>query len=591
MVSRRAILAFCVLVSLAAHFVFWYYAAPRITLLRVNAAVEDLRRRYPVRFHDISPEATPVFERSATRLTSRPGEIRDLVTGASESLVFDGGGDRPPAPTPDLDARLASDAVTRDHALEPDAALLRKMDARIVEIGQEAARRELQTPRRVVRPSPVTVIDDDAMPVLRDLAAARDVPPLQLPSGARSLLARSVPAPGEAPQPAPEAQAPPREELPMPQAAKAQTPAPAPVPREVVIETAPVVEAVRRQRQTQYEFLDDMLDIGLDVYQSPGDRLGFFRLRIAPRHGAAIAPLSRDITFVLDASSSISQRKLDLSARGLSEVIGTLRPEDNFNIVLFRDTPTFFRPAHVPATRENTAAAAEFLRGQQSSGKTDVFQAMQSVIRNTPRPGAPGIIVLISDGRPTTGMRDSRAIINALTADNRRNTIFAFGGGRTVNRYLLDLLAYRNRGESHVIDNLEQIPAELPRFLARIEEPLLLDPRADYGRIDETMVFPKAIPDFYRGRGVTVYGRYDPARDREFVMRLVGTAGEKRKEVIFRADLSKARGADREIARSWAFAKGYDIIGEISRVGEQPEMLRQLHELSAQYGFQTSYTE
>jgi len=74
-------------------------------------------------------------------------------------------------------------------------------------------------------------------------------------------------------------------------------------------------------------------------------------------------------------------------------------------------------------------------------------------------------------------------------------------------------------------------------------------------------------------------------------MRLTGLAGEKRKEVIFRADLSKASAGDSSIARHWAFAKSYHLIGEISRVGEQPELVGELRELSRQYGVRTSYSE
>ncbi len=590
MPSRRVILAFCVLVSLAVHFVFWFYAAPRITLVRAHAAVESLRERYQVRLLETYEDKTRVFERSADKLASRPGEVRDLVNGQGESLAFERGPERPEASVPDLETRLASDAVTREYALDPDAALLREMDMRIVEIAEDAARRDLQVARRVVRPSPIEMLGDGEMPALRDLAIASDVPPLQLPSSSRpGLLAQDVLPSNEREETGETAQLPPHEEIAVPE--PAQTAPPMPEKQEIIVARTPVIDAIRKGRETQYTFIDDLLDIAIDVYQAPGEAQGFFRLRITSKDTEALQTLPRDITFVLDASSSISQRKLDLSVRGLTQALEALHPQDNFNIVVFRDLPTKFKTAHVPGVSENKAAAAAFLKGLESRGETDVFKALQPVLQSLPRTGVPGIVVLVSDARPTTGLRDSRAIINGLTADNVRNTIFAFGGGRTVNQYLLDLLAYRNRGESRVVSDIERIDDELPLFLASVREPLLVDVRADYGRIDEAGVFPNAIPDFYRGRPVCVYGRYDPARDGEFVMRLTGLAGEKRKEVIFRADLSKASAGDSSIARHWAFAKSYHLIGEISRVGEQPELVGELRELSRQYGVRTSYSE
>jgi len=90
---------------------------------------------------------------------------------------------------------------------------------------------------------------------------------------------------------------------------------------------------------------------------------------------------------------------------------------------------------------------------------------------------------------------------------------------------------------------------------------------------------------------VTIYGRFDPERDGEFVIRLAGLAGEQRKEMVFRADLRRAESKGAEIAREWAFQKAYAIIGQISRDGELPELLARLRELKAKYGVSTSYDE
>ena len=102
-------------------------------------------------------------------------------------------------------------------------------------------------------------------------------------------------------------------------------------------------------------------------------------------------------------------------------------------------------------------------------------------------------------------------------------------------------------------------------------------------------VYPKVIPDFFRGRVVTVYGRFDPAKDKEFSMRLSGLAGARKKEVIFRADLRKAGAGDENVARNWAFDKIYHLIGEMCRVGEKPELLNEVRELSRKYKIKTSY--
>ena len=211
-------------------------------------------------------------------------------------------------------------------------------------------------------------------------------------------------------------------------------------------------------------------------------------------------------------------------------------------------------------------------------------------MQHEPRPGLPKIVVLVSDGRPTAGVRDSRLLINALTQQNtHRNTVLAYGGGRTVNQPLLDLLAYRNKGEAYVSASIDAISDELPAFLGRSSDPLLVRLQADFGRIREDSIFPRELPDFFHGRATTVYGRFDPGADDRFSMRLTGIAGDARKELVFRADLREAETGDADIARRWAFERVYYLVGEIVRQGERPELVRQIRELSRRYNIATSY--
>ena len=152
-------------------------------------------------------------------------------------------------------------------------------------------------------------------------------------------------------------------------------------------------------------------------------------------------------------------------------------------------------------------------------------------------------------------------------------------------------LWYRNKGECYVASRLDQIDEEFPKFAAKLEDPILVECRADYQRIIRDSVYPRQIPDFYRGQAVTVYGRFDPKAQGEFAMRLTGRAGTETKEVLFRADVSQGKNGDASIARAWAFRKIYHLIGETYRLGEQPELLAERRALSEKFGIQTIYDD
>ncbi len=587
MLSRKATFVLSVLLA-ALLYAALFAVAPRVIMLGAGAAPRELLDRVTVHLREaVDPAPSQAGEENGG-LASRAGSVRDLLERDAE-ILSPAAEDQPaPADVPRMQERVASDEVAREHELTPDEARLKRIDAKILEIDVSDARRDIEVARRLVRPSPDRILEAGEYPALRSPLAS-DIGSLRFDTVGPGLF-EETPEEAEASESG-DVEKPPTEKEITPPELAGSTPLELPV--EEIIARAPLErEAETARAESAYAFMDDLVDIQLDSYVPPGESEGYFRVRVTPRQDRQLEVLPKDVTFGVDASNSMHQHKLDVTARGVREAVARLRPEDRFNIVIFRDTPTMFQQERVPGTDANKAAAYEFLSRLESRGETDVYRALLPVIDEAPREGAPGVVMVVTDGRPTTGMRDGRMIINGVTADNAlRNSIYAFGGGRTVNRYLLDLLAYRNKGESYVAPDLDDIDEALPRFFARMDDPLLVDIETDYGRIDETQVFPRTAPDFYRGQAVTVYGRFDARQDREFVMRLAGQAGKREKELIFRADLGEAQSGDAEIARNWAFQKAYYLIGEISRHGEQPGLLEQLRQLGTEYGIRTSYDE
>lgn len=588
MISRRLILLASVLVS-AALYAALYAVSPSILLLQANAAREDLSHTFKVDLYEgplpqqRQEEATP-----EDTLASRPGSVRDLLDEETKDLPL---ADDVEPESPPEEVQPVAEVLERNHDIARDEQLIAGIEAQLVAIPEEHARDKIEVARRFVRDNESRLVASDDLPVLAGGDSTADHLTLPGPGGIGGGVAGGAGggsgAASESNPPSP-AQEQPSWPLLSPDADRASAPVPG-LPDETVIAR----ETVRREVEaaSPYESMDALVGSAVTTYVDPKTGEGFFELRIQPNDDSSIPALPRDVTFVIDASNSIIQRKLDLTVRGLNEALQSLRPEDRFNIIVFRDTAQAFRASVVPATRETLAEAREFLDGLESRGSTDVYGAVRPVLDRPPREGAPGIVMVISDGRPTEGNLEGRALINALSEENRyRNSVYTFGGGNTVNQYLMDLLAYRNRGVSYIAPRIDDIDEDLPRFFRRFQDALLVDLRADYGKIDKATIFPQRLPDFYRGRVVTVYGKFDPAQDRELVVRLEGRAGDEQKEIVLKADLSAASRGDRSIAEGWAFEKSYHLIGEITRVGEQRAILDELQRLSNNYGVRTSYT-
>jgi hypothetical protein len=589
--SRRAILGFSIALSIVLHGAL-VLISDRITMFNIASVRARSWDTFRVDLKQDIPPAPDVAEPSAPGAppgeASRPASIEELLQRETELLKPAEDALKATVEVPQLAERISTEPIEREHNLAPDAQTLDRIDSKVIEIAQNIARQDIEVTRKLARPSAPRVLAPDELPTFGDTGGAPN-DTLALPATGPSFFS-SEPVEGQAPVSEADAMQAvatpdkPLESLILPEQDLPELPA------EIAVARAPLNQELRAENTS--EFFDDLVDIQVESYLPPNEEEGFFRLRISPKKNGDVQILPKDVTFVIDASNSIIQRKLDASVQGIKKTLELLRPDDLFNIVVFRDTPKYFQPDRVPASKENKAAALTFLSGLKSFGETDIFSAIRPVVNAPTRDGIPGVVLVVTDGRPTAGLRDGRMIINSLTEENaERNPIYAFSGGNTVNRYLLDLLAYRNKGESYVSGEVNAMGKDLPTFFRQLNDPLLMDLRADYGNVDAANLFPKELPDFFRGRAVTIYGRFHPKKDGDLTMRLVGRAATKRKELVFKTDLTKARGGDEEIARGWAFRKVYYLIGEIVRVGETPERIAQLRELSRRYNIKTVYDE
>ncbi len=339
----------------------------------------------------------------------------------------------------------------------------------------------------------------------------------------------------------------------------------------------------------QFESLDEHLRVQLFTYHLPEDPLGYFGAFVSVRTGSTMPRLPKEFVFVVDSSKSISPIKLPKLKQGVEEGLRkVLSPNDLFNVVAFSNRERRFRGASVPATQENIRRAIRFVRTLESAGETDIYSALFPLVSEPPRLGVPYILLLSTDGNPTTGETNPQEIINRLTEANRaRASIYSFGGGQRVNHYLLNLLSYQNWGDSRFSAALHEIDDDFVYFAEELQDPILTRVRVSVGSVDSQEIYPKAFSDLFRGKRLAVYGRFRTG-DR-LLIRLAGEAGGRLHEYIHEATFPGEDSGDESIPRLWAFHKANFLMGEICREGENPTHLAALDELQRRYGVTTVY--
>ncbi len=339
----------------------------------------------------------------------------------------------------------------------------------------------------------------------------------------------------------------------------------------------------------KYESLDNFLDIQVYTYQDPADSGKYFMIKIfAKKDVQQFKVMPKEILFTIDCSLSISPERLDEFKRGISDCLKNLNKDDLFNIIAFKDKASFFSKESVPAAPETIKHAERFVSELTSNRATDVYGAFEKIVQTAPARN-PSNIILISDGRPTHGVVNSRELINSITRINKKvRPVFAYSGGAKVNRYLLDFIAYQNRAWSQFVKERGQIYKGLSDFYSKIKDPIFLNLRYQLNGLNENEVFPKSLPDFYRNAEFTIYGKYENEND--FSMQLLGDVEGKTKELIFSRLLAEAPKGGPDIMKGYAFNKIYYLISQITSEGQNAELLKQIRELGQRYKVTTPYS-
>ena len=115
--------------------------------------------------------------------------------------------------------------------------------------------------------------------------------------------------------------------------------------------------------------------------------------------------LPKDVVFVVDASASMGRRRMQVILEELEKMLFRLRVSDRFNIVGFKQRVRQFTDTLAPVTADNMEEAKRFLRPLEASGKTDIYQSLEPLVKLGTERARPLLLFLVSDGRPTVGRR------------------------------------------------------------------------------------------------------------------------------------------------------------------------------------------
>jgi len=266
---------------------------------------------------------------------------------------------------------------------------------------------------------------------------------------------------------------------------------------------APGVAGNDRDFLLDYRLAGDRVEAGLMLFR--GESENFFLALVEPPRAIAAAEISpRDYIFVVDISGSMHGYPLETSKALLERLIGSLRPSDTFNVMLFSGSNRTLAPASVPATRANIDRALQTIRQMGGGGSTEIVPALRRVAALPKAPDVSRSVIVVTDGYVTV----ENEVFQLVRKNLGQANLFAFGIGSSVNRHLIEGLARAGQGEAFIVTKPEEAETQAERLRKMIEGPVLTQVKAHVEGLDTYDTLPAQLPDLLGGRPVVVYGKF-----------------------------------------------------------------------------------
>lgn len=335
---------------------------------------------------------------------------------------------------------------------------------------------------------------------------------------------------------------------------------------------------------------EDQIGASLLSTQEKGEE-GYFMLTLSPGFPELNQEIAaKDIAFVLDVSGSMAGEKLAKAKSALGFCIENLNKQDRFQIIRFSTQAEAFFDQLTPYTQRSKTDALAFVKNLKAIGGTNIDEALTLALEHPPEDGRPYFVIFITDGKPTVGAYNEQVLLEKISKSNHHNArIFTFGIGEDINTHLLDKITEQTGAIRSYIAPDEDIEIKISNFYRKVSAPVLTDIKVTVNNnLRLNRMYPRQIPDLFRGSAVTILGRYRGTGKTSLT--ISGEVNGRQVKYNQAVDFKKSGDGPAFIAPLWASRVVGYLLDQIRLKGETKELKEEIISLARQYGIVTPYT-
>jgi len=321
---------------------------------------------------------------------------------------------------------------------------------------------------------------------------------------------------------------------------------------------------------------------------------GFFEAQLLvadpkPQTRSAAAP--RTVILLFDNSLSMQWEKLERSYAALEAVLRALTPADHFNLLLFNQSVTSFKPAPVAADAAAVQQALDFVRATKLRGGTDLGKVLTAALAQTTE--ANTSLVLLSDGGSNSGDTIVPNKIATAYATHWKESphpphTCVFAVGDDANLTLLRNVS-RNGGFLESVLSTEPFDFHVQSFLSKLSRAPVFGLSLTPEPAASTHLIYQLDDAIYPGSVAQWIGEYTPGAT-PLGLTVRGTRDGAAFEARASTPLPETDLSHPQLPRIWAQARVNALLEQIDRGGETGPAIDEIIRLSRRYKFVTPYT-
>uniref|UniRef100_A0A3Q2XZ90 Inter-alpha-trypsin inhibitor heavy chain 3b, tandem duplicate 2 n=1 Tax=Hippocampus comes TaxID=109280 RepID=A0A3Q2XZ90_HIPCM len=306
---------------------------------------------------------------------------------------------------------------------------------------------------------------------------------------------------------------------------------------------------------------------------------GYFVHHFAP---SQLARIPKNVVFVIDKSGSMRGKKIEQTRTALIHILNDLAEDDFFGLITFDSSLYYWKQELVQANSQNVKSAKEFAGNIREHGGTNINEALldgSRMLNENPRKGSASILILLTDGDPTSGVTNLEQIYsNVMEAIQDKFPLYCLGFGFDVNFNFLEKLSLLNNGVARRIYADADADLQLKGFYDEVANPLLTDVVMIYN--GGTNLTRTNFSQYYNGSEIVVAGQITDNNIETFVPSVVAISKN-----------STTKSTDSNIQRVWAYLTVKQLLEkELVFLIGKAKMKNEILRLSLKYNFVTPLT-